>query len=96
EAYPEPTGDPWLHSTGPIAVYASVAFERAAGDDRYPVMRRELVGAGTEVGWGDLLARSKPADEGDDWPLPLPKGPSEDELFRLPDKPKRPNPFGDD
>jgi hypothetical protein len=96
EAYPEPAEDPWLHSPGPASVYASVGFEHVAGDDRYPVMRRELGGAGAEVGWGDLLARTKPADEGNDWPLPLPKGPSEDDLFRLPEKPKRPNPFGDD
>lgn len=96
EAYPELTADPWLHSPGPASVYEAVSFERVAGDDRYPVMRRELGGAGAEVGWGDLLARTRPADEGDEWPLPLPKRPTEDDLFRLPDKPKRPNPFGDD
>jgi hypothetical protein len=96
EAYPELTADPWLHSPGPASVYGAVSFEHVAGDDRYPVMRRELGGAGAEVGWGDLLARTRPADEGEEWPLPLPKGPTDDDLFRLPDKPKRPNPFGDD
>jgi len=95
EAYPETVADPWIPSPGPAAVYAAAGFERAAGDDRYPVMRRELGGA-TEIGWADLLSASKPADEGDDWPLPLPRGRSEDDLFRLPEKPKRPNPFGDD
>ena len=58
-------------------------------------MRREL-GESGEVGWGDLLSRTAPPDEGEGWPLPLPTGPSEDDLFRLPEKPKRPNPFGDD
>jgi hypothetical protein len=96
EAYPEEAEDPWLHSPGPASVYQAASFERAAGDDRYPVMRRELGGAGSEVGWGDLLAHSKPADEGDEWPLPLPKAPSDEDLFRLPERPKRPNPFGDD
>jgi len=95
EAYPETVADPWIPSPGPAAVYAAAGFERAAGDDRYPVMRRELGGA-TEIGWGDLLSASKPADESDAWPLPLPKSRSEDDLFRLPEKPKRPNPFGDD
>ena len=95
EAYPETVADPWIPSSGPAAVYAAAGFERAAGDDRYPVMRRELGGA-TEIGWGDLLSASKPADESDAWPLPLPKGRSEDDLFRLPEKPQRPNPFGDD
>jgi hypothetical protein len=96
EAYPEAADDPWVPSPGPAALYLVAAFERAAGDERFPVMRREL-GASGEVGWGDLLARSKqPDDEGDAWPLPLPSGPSEEDLFRLPEKPKRPNPFGDD
>lgn len=95
EAYPETVADPWLPSAGPAAVYAAAGFERAAGDDRYPVMRRDLGGT-TEIGWGDLLSASKPADEGDDWPLPLPKLRSEDDLFHLPERPKRPNPFGDD
>ena len=48
------------------------------------------------MGWGDLLARTPPPDAGDEWPLPLPKGPTEEDLFRLPEKPKRPNPFGED
>lgn len=96
EAYPEGIAEPWLSSAGPAAVYAECGFAQVAGDDRFPVYRRELGSEGGEVGWGDLLARSRPPDEGDDWPLPLPKGPSEEDVFRLPDKPKRPNPFGDD
>ena len=96
EAYPEGVDDPWLPSAGPAPLYAAVDFNHVAGDDRYPVMRRELAGASAEIGWGDLLAHTKPADEGDEWPLPLPKGPAEDDLFRLPEKPKRPNPFGED
>jgi len=96
EAYPEGVADPWLPSPGPAATYEAGGFSRVAGDDRYPVYRRELSGEGGEVGWGDLLARSAPPDEGEDWPLPLPKGPSEEDVFRLPEKPKRPNPFGDD
>jgi hypothetical protein len=96
EAYPEGVADPWIPSPGPEAIYASGGFERVAGDDRYPVLRRELSGEAAEVGWGDLLSRTKPADQGDDWPLPLPEGPSEEEVFRLPEQPKRPNPFGDD
>jgi hypothetical protein len=96
EAYPEGVADPWIPSAGPEAVYAAGGFTRVAGDDRYPVLRRELGGAGTEVGWGDLLSRTRSPDEGDEWPLPLPKGPSEEDLFRLPEKPKRPNPFGED
>jgi len=96
EAYPEGVDDPWLPSAGPASTYEAVDFAHVAGDDRYPVMRRELAGAATEIGWGDLLSHTKPADEGDDWPPPLPKRPTEDDLFRLPEKPKRPNPFGDD
>jgi len=96
EAYPEDVADPWLLSPGPTSVYEAGGFSRVADDERFPVYRRELGGAAAEVDWGDLLARTKPSDEGDDWPLPLPKGPSEDDLFRLPEKPKRPNPFGDD
>ena len=46
--------------------------------------------------WSDLLRAAKP-DEGDDWPLPRPSTPDADDFFRLPpEKPKRPNPFGDD
>ena len=96
EAYPEGVDDPWLPSPGPAAVYSETGFARVAGDHRFPVFRRELGGEAGEVGWGDLLARTPPPDEGDEWPPPLPKGPSEEDVFRLPDKPKRPNPFGDD
>ena len=96
EAYPEGVSEPWIPSPGPAAIYSETGFARVAGDHRFPVFRRELGGEGGEVGWGDLLARSAPPDEGDDWPLPLPKGPSEEDVFRLPDKPKRPNPFGED
>jgi hypothetical protein len=95
EVYPERAPDPWLPPGGPASVYESAGFARAAGDDRYPVYRRDLSG-GAEVGWGDLLEKARPPDEGEDWPLPLPKGPSEEEVFRLPPKPTRPNPFGDD
>lgn len=95
EAYPETAGQSWDPSPGPASVYAAGGFAQVAGDDRFPVMRRDL-GESTEVGWGDLLSRTPPPDEGDDWPLPMPKGPSEDDLFRLPEKPRRPNPFGDD
>ena len=98
EAYPETAADPWLPSPGPAEAYADTGFERAAGDDRYPVYRRELSGSGADVGWGDLLERARPPDDEDDaWPLPMPKGPSDDDFFRLPpERPKRPNPFGDD
>ena len=96
EAYPEGVAEPWQPSPGPASVYERAGFARVAGEDRFPVMRRELSGEGAEVGWGDLLARAAPPDEGEDWPLPLPKGPSEEDLFRLPEKPKRPNPFGED
>ncbi|MEK6192549.1 MAG: hypothetical protein AABM41_09590 [Chloroflexota bacterium] len=95
EVYPERAADPWLPPGGPASVYESSGFARAAGDDRYPVFRRDLAG-GAEVGWGDLLEKARPADEGAGWPLPLPKGPSEEDVFRLPPKPQRPNPFGDD
>jgi hypothetical protein len=96
EAYPEGGADPWPPSPGPSSIYAAAGFERVAGDDRYPVYRREL-SEGAEVGWTDLLERTRPAaDEGDEWPLPLPPRPSEDDLFRPPEKPKRTNPFGDD
>jgi hypothetical protein len=97
EAYPEGVADQWLPSPGPASIYQRVGFAQVAGEDRFPVLRRELAAeGGSEVGWGDLLARTPPPDEGDDWPLPLPKGPSEEDVFRLPEKPKRPNPFGDD
>jgi len=96
EAYPEGVTDPWKLSPGPASTYEAGGFVRAAGDDRYPVYRRELEGGSADVGWGDLLSHTPPVDEGDDWPLPLPKGPSEEDVFRLPPKPTRPNPFGDD
>ena len=96
EAYPEGLADPWIPSAGPETIYAAGGFERVAGDDRYPVMRCELSGESAEVGWGDLLSHTKAPDEGEEWPLPLPKGPSDEDVFRLPEKPKRPNPFGDD
>jgi hypothetical protein len=96
EAYPEHVADAWNPSPGPADIYERAGFSRVAGDDRFPVYRRELDGEDSEVGWGDMLSRAKPADEGDEWPLPLPTGPSEEDVFRLPEKPKRPNPFGDD
>jgi hypothetical protein len=96
EAYPEGIADPWTLSPGPATIYEAAGFARAAGEDRYPVYRRELEVGSAEVGWGDLLSHVKPADEGEEWPLPLPKGPSEEDVFRLPPKPTRPNPFGDD
>lgn len=96
EGYPEGVADPWSLSPGPASVYQAAGFARAAGEDRYPVYRRELEGEAAEVGWSDLLSHTRPPDEGEDWPLPLPKGPSEEDLFRLPPKPSRPNPFGDD
>ena len=76
-------------------MYESAGFQRAAGDDQFPVYRRELAGE-TEVAWDDLLSKTRPPDEGDAWPLPAPKGPREEDVFRLPPKPDRPNPFGDD
>jgi hypothetical protein len=96
EAYPERVDEAWQPPAGPESVYLAAGFERVAGDDRYPVARRELLGTSDEVGWGDLLSHTRPPDEGEDWPIPLPKGPSEEDLFRLPEKPTRPNPFGDD
>lgn len=96
EAYPESAADPWQPSPGPASVYVDAGFALAAGDERYPVYRRELGDAETGIEWGDLLSQVQPVDEGEAWPLPLPKGPSEDDLFRLPPKPSRPNPFGDD
>jgi hypothetical protein len=98
EAYPEGGGDDWSPSPGPAAVYAGAGFERAAGDERYPVMRRELGGQAADMEWGDLLEKARPADDSEEgWPLPLPKTPSEDDLFRMPsEKPSKPNPFGQD
>jgi hypothetical protein len=98
EAYPETVGDPWLHSAGPASVYEGAGFERPAGDQHYPVMRRDLGGSGESLEWGDLLAKARPPeDEDEGWPPPTPKGPREEDLFRpLDEKAKRPNPFGDD
>ena len=95
EGYPEGVADPWSLSAGPASVYLATGFARAAGEDRFPVYRREL-DTSADVGWGDLLSHTRPPDESEEWPLPLPKGPSEEDLFRLPPKPSRPNPFGDD
>lgn len=97
EAYPERAPDEWLPSPGPSSVYAAAGFERVAGDERFPVFRRELTGETDADAWSGLLRASAPSDEGDDWPLPLPPKRDPDDLFRLPsEKPKRPNPFGDD
>lgn len=95
ETYLERASDPWLPSGGPATVYEAAGFVRAAGDEQFPVYRRELAGE-VEVGWDDLLSKARPPDEGEEWPLPLPTGPSEEDVFRLPPKPSRPNPFGDD
>lgn len=96
ESYPERAADPWMPSAGPTSVYEAASFERVAGDERYPVYRRELSGETDPEAWSDLLRAGTP-DEGDEWPLPMPSGPNEDDFFRLPpEKPKRPNPFGDD
>lgn len=96
EAYPERASDPWIPSAGPASVYEAAGFERAAGDDRFPVYRRELSGETDVEAWSDLLHAAK-SDEGEDWPLPLPSTPDADDFFRLPpDRPKRRNPFGDD
>lgn len=95
EAYPEGVADPWLPSPGPASVYEEADFELVAGDERFPVYRRELSGETDADAWTDLLRASKP-DEGDEWPLPA-SAPPDDDFFRLPpEKPKRPNPFGDD
>jgi hypothetical protein len=97
EAYPEHAADPWIPSPGPASVYQAAGFERVAGDDRYPVYRRELAGETDADAWSDLLRASRPADDEEGWPLPLPSTPREDDFFRLPpEKPKRPNPFGED
>jgi len=96
EGYPEGAADSWSLSPGPASVYQAAGFARAAGEDRYPVYRRELDDSSAEVGWGDLLSHTRRPDEGEEWPLPLPKGPSEEDVFRLPPRPSRPNPFGDD
>jgi hypothetical protein len=96
EAYPEAAADGWQPSPGPASIYEAAGFELAAGDERFPVYRRELSGETDPEAWSDLLRAARPA-EGDDWPLPLPPTPDADDFFRLPpEKPKRPNPFGDD
>ena len=97
EAYPEGTTDPWMFSAGPASVYEEARFDRVAGDERFPVYRRELTGETDADAWSGLIRASRPDDEGDDWPLPLPPAGDPDDLFTLPpEKPKRPNPFGDD
>ena len=96
EAYPEAVRDPWLHPPGPVSIYQGATFELVAGDDRYPVYRRELSGETDADAWSGLLKAAAP-DEGDGWPLPIPKARDADDFFRLPpERPKRPNPFGDD
>jgi hypothetical protein len=95
EAYLERAADPWMPSGGPASVYEDAGFTRAADDEQFPVYRREMAGTG-EVGWDDLLSKAKPADEGDAWPLPMPTGPSDEDVFRLPPKVDKPNPFGSD
>ena len=96
EAYPEGVADAWMPSPGPASVYEAASFQRVAGDERFPVYRRELTGETDADAWSGLLRASKP-DEGDDWPLPLPPKADPDDLFRLPPEgPKRPNPFGED
>jgi hypothetical protein len=97
EAYPEGVAEPWVPSPGPASIYESSGFERAAGDERYPVYRRELSGETDADAWAGLLRAATPEDEGDGWPLPMPARRDPDDLFRLPPEgPKRPNPFGDD
>jgi hypothetical protein len=97
EAYPEGIADAWLPSPGPVPVYEAAGFARVAGDDHFPVMRRELSGETDAGAWDDLLRVSRPADGEEGWPLPLPSTPDADDFFTLPpDRPKRPNPFGDD
>lgn len=96
EAYPEVVAESWIPSPGPAEIYRAAGFEQAAGDERFPVYRRELTGETDADAWSGLLLASVP-DEGDDWPLPLPKSPDADDFFRLPpERPKRPNPFGED
>lgn len=97
EAYPEHVSDAWLPSPGAVALYEAAGFERVAGDEHYPVVRRELSGETDAGAWDDLLRASRPDGDDDGWPLPMPSAPDEDDFFRLPpDPPKRPNPFGDD
>ena len=95
EGYPEGVADPWSLSPGPASVYEAAGFARRRRGP-LPGLPPRAGGRAADVGWGDLLSHTPPPDEGEDWPLPLPKGPSEEDLFRLPPKPSRPNPFGDD
>lgn len=96
ESYPDSAPNGWIPSPGPAAIYAQSGFELAAGDERFPVYRRELTGDGEGADWSDLLSHTAPADDDDGaWPLPLPRR-QDDDLLRLPTRPKRPNPFGED
>ncbi len=95
EAYPETGADPWIPAPGPANIYEANGFERVADDDRYPVYRRELTGEGEAANWSDLLRHTKSADDEDAWPISVPKKNQKD-LFRLPERSKRPNPFGED
>jgi len=96
EAYPEGDADAWRPSPGPATVYERAGFEHVAGDEHYPVYRRELSGETDAAAWSDLLRAAAP-DEGDDWPLPMPSARDADDFFRLPpERSKRPNPFGED
>jgi hypothetical protein len=96
EAYPEGMPDGWLPSPGPAAIYEASGFTHVAGDERYPVYRRELTGEGSEADWTDILRRTQPKDEDEGWPMPPAPRRDDDDLFRLPPAPKRRNPFGDD
>jgi hypothetical protein len=96
EAYPEGVDDPWLPSPGPASIYEAAGFTRVAGDERYPLYRRELAGATAEDAW-DALLRAGAPPEGDEWPVPTRRPTDEDDFFRLPPEgPKKPNPFGED
>jgi hypothetical protein len=95
EAYPEGVPDAWIPSPGPHELYEASGFERVAGDDRYPVYRRELAGE-SEADWTDILRRTQPKDDDDAWPIPSTPPRDVDDVFRLPPRPDRPNPFGDD
>lgn len=97
EAYPERVADAWLPSPGPVAAYEAAGFSRVAGDEHFPVLRRELSGETDAGAWDDLLRASRPADDDEAWPLPMPSTPDADDFFSLPpERPKRPNPFGED
>jgi hypothetical protein len=96
EAFPEGVPDAWIPSPGPAAIYEANGFERVAGDERYPVYRRELTGEGADADWTDLLRHAAPKEEDEGWPIPTGPQRGEEDLFRLPPEPKRRNPFGDD